>query len=213
MKKITDCRFQPPPSPWLQKDASSLIHYEAELANKNSSLPAFIPHELFVWILKNKGQEHLFRSLDRLAPLFPVIAYHGHVALWTSPPPSGQGNVVGIIMGRDKTNTLRFVGSNYLTEPERSSHRSPTANEFFEEYDRGGRLARERLVYDTICASISTTHVGEQDFWSRVCRAFMTMPVYLVALTNEKNLLGIGPAAVEGVKPADFSYELLGEIK
>lgn len=213
MKKHTRCPLSAPISPWLKPNASSLIHYELELAKENLPFPPFIPHDAFSWILKNKGEGLLLRSLDRVVPLFPVIAYQRSIALWMSPPPSGAGSVVGIIMGKDKTNTLRCVGSNYLNEPRLGGSGLPTAIDFFDQYDNGDRLARERLIYSTIRASITPEHAADKDFWTRACEAFNTMLVYLVALTNEGSLLGIGPAQVDGIRPADFSVEFMGEIK
>ena len=213
MNSKTPMKQQKMTSQWLKPEAISPIHYELELAQNNSQFPMFAPKEPYLWILKNKGKGLLFRSLDRFAPVFPVIAYQKSAALWVSPPPSGAGNVVGIIMGRDKTNALRVVGSNYLTEPESRTSHLPTSNDFFDQYDQGDRLTRERLLQDTICASIGAEHVWENDYWLRTCQAFNTMPIYLVALTHKRSLLGIAPAQLDGIRPFDLSREYMGEVK
>jgi hypothetical protein len=39
------------------------------------------------------------------------------------------------------------------------------------------------------------------------------MPIYIVILDGESLLFGCGPAVVEGLRQADFTYEFSGEIK
>jgi hypothetical protein len=39
------------------------------------------------------------------------------------------------------------------------------------------------------------------------------MAIYITVLTDPGSMFHAGKAVVEGVKPADFSYEFFGEIK
>jgi hypothetical protein len=45
------------------------------------------------------------------------------------------------------------------------------------------------------------------------CEHFHTMAIYITALTDKGSLFHAGKAVVEGVRPADLSYEFIGEIK
>jgi hypothetical protein len=39
------------------------------------------------------------------------------------------------------------------------------------------------------------------------------MPVFITVLTTEGSMFHAGKAVIDGVKPADCSYEFFGEIK
>ena len=213
MKTCKQQNLKKTPSPWIEKDSFSIFRHEFQLAEDNLEHPDFLPNKLFVWLRKQNGEKLLFRALDRLAPLFPVLAYHGYPALWISPPPSGAGNVILIVMGRDIKGKLRLVGGNYFNEPRRQDLEVVNPADFFDKYDLGNDWDKHALIYNTAAKSLSNISGDVRFYYLHACSDFHTMPIYLVVLTGKENLIALGPAVVEGCRPADFSYEFLGEIQ
>ena len=154
-----------------------------------------------------------FRGLARYAPMFPLLAYRGQVALWISPPPSGHGNAIFIVMGHDKTGTLRLVGGNFFTEPKPFKGSPATSADFFAQYDSGNERQQQTLVRETVMASISPEDKSLLRRVRQECEHFHTMAIYLTVLTSEGFLFHAAKAVIEGKKPADFSFEHFGEIK
>jgi hypothetical protein len=199
-------------SPWLDKSKPNLFQYEFQIAKENSSFPGYRPEPLYRWIYCNGGIKLFFRALARYAPMFPVYAYGGQVVSWISPPPSGLGNVIFIVIGHDQLGELRLVGGNYFSFPRPYSGEVPNSGDFFGHYDEAGCYARQRLVTEVI--EKSAAHNNE--LLSRVfgeCEHFHTMPICIVALTKRGPLFHTAKAVIEGVKAADFSHEYFGEIK
>lgn len=200
-------------SPWLDPAKNNLFQYEFQLARENLPFRQFKPMEIYRWIWRQGGEGLLFRGLARLAPMFPLMAYHGEVAVWTSPPPSGLGNAIYLVMGHDKNGLLRLVGGNYFTEPARQSG-SPMASEaFFAHFDLASQHDQFQLVKDTVQASIQS---HDEDFLldiRRECEHFHTMAIYITVLTDRGSMFHAGKAVIEGMRPANFSYELFGEVK
>lgn len=200
-------------SPWIDPKKSSLLKYEFQLARENLPYEEFKPLEIYSWIERHGGEHLFFKGLARFAPMFPLHAYHGQVALWTSPPPSGYGNAILIVMGHDKSGTLRLVGGNFFTEPKPLEGSQTTSGDFFTLYDSGNERRQQTLVREAVTASISPEEIGLLRCVSRECEHFHTMAIYLTVLTSEGSLFHAAPAVIEGNKPADFSYEHFGEIK
>jgi hypothetical protein len=88
-------------SPWLDSTYNNLYGRELVLAQENLGLPGFKPTPLYAWIHDNAASEAFFNGLAKLAPLFPVVGYNRVVSSWVSPPPSGQGNVVMVVLGKE----------------------------------------------------------------------------------------------------------------
>lgn len=200
-------------SPWLDSNKSNLFRNEFQLAKEKLPGAYFTPLGPYKWIYENKGDHLFFRSLARLAPMFPVLTYHGQVAVWTSPPPSGLGNAIYIVMGHDKDGLLRMVSGNYFTKPKQQHGPSLAGAAFFAQYDQVDQRGQLQLVKDTVQKSIQP---GDKDLLiniRRECEHFHTMAIYITVLTDTGSLFHAGKAVVEGVKPADFSYEFFGEIK
>lgn len=200
-------------SPWFDPNRSNLFRYELQLARENDSHSRVKPHPLFTWIQSYDGEQLLFNGLARFAPMFPTIAYHGQVAVWTSPPPSGSGNAVFIVMGHDGTGEIRLVGGNYFTEPVREADLASTSVEFFNNFDRATTDQRQELIRKTVMRSMAPEDMNLVHGISRQCDLFHTMGVYIVALTPQGGLFAATPAVIEGCNPANFSFEFLGEVK
>jgi len=199
-------------SPWLDPKKPNLFRDEIQFAQANDDHPLFKAHPLFTWITNHEGEQRLFEALARLAPMFPVIAYHGQVAIWTSPPPSGAGNTIFLVLGIDKTDRFRIVGGNYFTEPEPHPYAPHTSVGFFNEFDQATTHRQQQLIKEAIFGSITRHEMNLLRSISQQCEHFHTMGVYIVALTSEGGLFFAAPVMLEGDRPADFSYEFFGEI-
>lgn len=201
-----------PRSPWLDKTKANLFRDEFKIAKENSPFPGYRPEPLYRWIYCNGGIKLFFRALARYAPMFPVFAYHGQIASWTSPPPSGLGNVIFIVMGHDQFGKLRLVGGNYFGFPRPCCGDVMNSTDFFTRYDVADRHIRQRLVTEVIERSAAHDNELLRSVLSE-CEHFHTMPICIVALTKRGPLFHAAKAVIEGVKPADFSFEYFGEIK
>ena len=87
-------------SPWLNKNNNNIFLDEISFVEDPVSNPYYKPMEIFKWICKHKAKKLLFNALALFAPLFPVVSYKGQISSWQSPPPSGLGNVIFIIIGK-----------------------------------------------------------------------------------------------------------------
>ena len=201
------------PSPWLDHTKPNLFRDEFQLARENLPGEYFTPIEPYRWIFQNNGENLFFKGLARLAPMFPVVAYHEQVALWISPPPSGLGNAIYLVMGHDKDQQLRLVGGNYFTEAKPRNGPTTSGAEFFAQYDQADLRRQLQLVKDTVEASIQSEYASLLLNIQRECEHFHTMAIYVTVLTDPGSMFHAAKAVVEGVKPADFSYEFFGEIK
>ena len=200
-------------SPWLDSTYNNLYRRELVLAQENLGLPGFKPTPLYEWIYANAASEDFFKGLAKLAPLFPVVGYNSVVSSWVSLPPSGQGNVVTIVMGKDSNNIVRLVGSNRLSLPRDPVHHLLSAPDFFAKYDNSSEYEQQNLVRDAIGSGLATFDSDIVRELERYCEFFNSMPIYIVILDGESSLFGCGPAVVEGFRQADFAYEFSGEIK
>lgn len=207
------------PSPWLDDTKTNCFRDEFRLIKDlmidtwlKDMGPYFTPIEPYEWIYKNNGESLFFKGLARLAPMFPVVAYHEQVALWISPPPSGLGNAIYLVMGYDKDKRLRLVGGNYFTEPNLQNGPTLSATAFFEKYDQEDLRGQLELVRKTVEASIKTADARLLLNIRRECEHFHTMAIYITILNDSGSMFHAGKAVIEGVKPADFSYEFFGEF-
>jgi len=207
-------------SPWLDPSKSNMfrdefqliedIKLQPEIQNGN---PYFEPLEIFKWIHKNNGGEKLFEALAKLTPMYPVVAYKGKVASWISPPPSGSGNVVWIVIGRDKSRRLRVCGTSRCSKPWATTDTELSAIEFFEQYDLT-TTDREKEELISKVFSISYRQIGKELIRcvTRRCDIYNTMPIFITVLTSKGSISQITEAVIQGDYPADFSCEFTGEI-
>ena len=207
-------------SPWLDHSKPNLFRDEFQLIDDlkidswlEEASSYYKPIELYRWIDQNKGKAKFFEGLARYAPMFALQAYHGQVAVWTSPPPSGFGNAIYMVMGHDKSGQLRLVGGNYFTEPKHKSGTEVSGASFFKQYDQADQYSQLQLVKKTVEASIQNEDASLLLNIRRECEHFHTMAIYITVLTDPGSMFHAGKAVIEGVKPADFSYEFFGEIK
>jgi len=203
MKKIIS-------SAWLDHKFNNLFLDEISFVEDPVPGEQNKPMEAFKWICKNNAKKLLFKSLATFAPLFPVISYHGEISSWLSPPPSGFGNAVFIIMGKDNSGKIRSVGGNYFNSDVYS--RSCSSN-FWSDYDNSeSELSKRNLLSEMIGfykQYYSYEYIREVE---RFADFSCSMPIYLLVLDKSNGHMAVAPAMVRGYDPADFSYETLGEV-
>ena len=197
-------------SAWLDHNFENLFLNELSFAEDPINGSHNKPLEVFEWIHRNKAKRLLFKSLAEFAPLFPLPSYHNEISSWLSPSPSGIGNVVFIIIGKDPTGKLRSVGGNYFNSD--AWGESPQGN-FWENLSR---CENERDQYHLISSTMGFYKKNHDQFQinetERICAVACTMPIYLLVLDNNNGHMAITPAVVKGCCPADFSYEKISEV-
>ena len=168
------------------------------------------PMKVFEWIYKNNAKKILFSSLSEFAPLFPVVSYQGEASAYLSPPPSGSGNAIYIIIGKDQTGKIRAVGGNYFNSTDRGNYSS---KDFWKDYDsRKDDQSKFGLISGVIGFHTKNYPTKDIDETERISEYVRTMPIYLLTLDGQIGHMAIFPAIVCGKYPCDFSYEKLGEV-
>ena len=220
MKKLLSITARTVESPWLDETKNNLFREEFRLISDSkiepeilSWGPNFTPIPIYQWVFDNGGVDLFYKTLARFSPMFRVAAYKGQTAVWVSPPPSGSGNVICVVMGHDANGVLRSVGGNLFQEPRLEKISALDSKSFFNKYDSTDDRERQQLVRDTVRGSIKSkdkTLISKNRY---ECDLFHTMPIFFTALTGPGSLFHASKALIEGERPADFSYEFFGEIK
>lgn len=207
-------------SPWLDTTKPNLFRREFRLIADTKIQPEilkgggyFTPFEIYRWIYDHNGVDIFFKGLARFAPMFALEAYHGRVAIWTSPPTSGLGNAIYMVMGHDKNRQLRLVGGNYFSEAKQRTGSTQTGPEFFAHFEQADEREQFQLVKDTLEKSIQDKDETLLLDISRECEHFHTLAIYVAVLTDKGCLFHAGKAVIDGDNPSDTSFEFLGEIK
>lgn len=199
-------------SPWKTHRNNSIFGYEMSIAEDQSCHQYLTPDPLFTWLNANKLNSVLFDVLEKLCPLYPVVSYYNQTSMWFAPPPSGSGNTVGIIIGRDKSNRLRIIGTNFMNRPGRSTN---TPHEcVFEAFDThtGNALAIYKLIQNEISARMTSVEVATSKIIGHEAYKYRTMPIYILVIDGDRSYFAIDTAVISGDYPSDMSYEFAGEI-
>jgi hypothetical protein len=197
-------------SRWLNDNFHNIVASEIEDVEYPIPLPGSKPMKVFEWICNNNAKELLFNSLSEFAPLFPMVSYHGEASAYLSPPPSGSGNAVFIIIGKDKSGKLRAAGGNYFNSGTQGNYFS---KDFWNDYDtRKDDQSKFGLISGTI--GFHKKYYPANDIYEteRISEYVRTMPIYLLALDGQIGHMAVFPAIAWGKYPSDFSYEKLGEV-
>ena len=198
-------------SPWQDPSLENLFRTELSLVSDPIDLPMYKSLTAFQWIHKYNAGDLLFKGLTKFAPLCTVIAYKGEISSWLSPPPSGSGNTVLLILGKDKKGMVRLVGTNYLTMPQ--CNNNFTAINFFEDYDKAtSRTKKESLIYNMISSQMTWDDLRNAKQVNYQAEVVRTMPIALLVLDATKSYMVFTPAVVCGNYPSDLSLEFLGEV-
>lgn len=195
-------------SKWLNDTYHNIV--ASEIEDVEYPIPSFKPMKAFEWICKNHAKKLLFKSLSEFAPLFPVNSYRGEVSAYLSPPPSGSGNAVFIIMGKDKLGKIRATGGNYFNS---SSKANLYSKDFWTDYDNcKNDQSKLGLISGMIGFHKKNYPAEDINDTERIAEYVRTMPIYLLILDNQIGHMAVFPAIAWGKHPCDFSYEKLGEV-
>jgi hypothetical protein len=201
-------------SPWLDPRYDNIFRREMTLAAENSEYPGFQPEPTYVWLHKNGAEQHLYKALAKLAPLFPVNSYRGEVSSWVSPPPSGGGNRICLVVGNDATGRTRVVGGNYFHRFDLPPAPYLHGPGFFRAYDKGDARSNQELARQTTSNWYGRLSFAETHNLDLCCELANAMPICITVLDDAlgQSLFAYAPALVDGLRPADFSYEHFGEF-
>jgi hypothetical protein len=198
-------------SPWITHQTGSTFGYELSIAKDHSVHEYWKPDPFFSWIHANNAEDILFRALIKLAPLHPVVSYQGDTSIWVSPPPSGSGNTVGIIIGKDKLGTIRLIGTNLMSTPNNSSG-LPEPNIFSSFNLIKNGLDKSFFIQKQIGLRMTSDEVINSKVVDREARKYRTMAIYVLAIADDANYFAIDTAVVDGNYPSDMRKEFVGEI-
>ena len=198
-------------SPWQDSSLENLFRTELSLVSDPIDLQMYKSLTAFQCIHKTKTAGLLFRGLTKFAPLYPVNSFKGEISSWLSPPASGYGNTVLLILGKGREGKARLVGTNYLNMPQ--CNNNFTAINFFEDYDRATyRTEKESLIYNMISSQMTLDDLRNAKQVTYQAEVFRTMAIGLLVLDATKSYMAFSPAVVYGNYPSDMSLEFMGEI-
>ena len=155
-------------SPWLDHNFENLFLNELSFAEDPISGSQNKPLEVFEWIHQNKAKTLLFKSLAELAPLFPLHSFHNEISCWASSNPSGYGNAVFIIIGKDPAGKLRAVGGNYFNS---DAGGDPPQGNFWEHFSH---CKNERDQYHLISSTMGYYKKNHDQFQLMKPKEFVT---------------------------------------
>lgn len=198
---------------WSSHGENSVFGYEMSIAADPTCHGFLPPNPLFTWLKVNKLNDSLYKTLDQLCPLFPVNCYPDQPSIWLSPPPSGAGNSVGIIIGRDINNRLKIFGTNFMSDPTRALN-TPNPHLFGAlDLMAGNSLGISRLIEDEIGAQMTRENYERAKEIENEAFKFRTMSVYILVIDGAKTFMGMDVAlATAARRPSNMSYEFAGEI-
>ena len=198
---------------WESLGDNSVFGHEMSIAADPSCHGFFPPNPLFTWLQANKQEALLFKALDRLCSLFPLVGDNNLPSLYLSPPPSGANNTVGIVIGRDANGAIRAAGTNIMSNPARSIN--TTSPDFFSTYDAMAEntLSQSRLIENEISSRMTDGNLERSKEIEDEAFKFRTMPIYILVIDGEHSLIGMDVAlAYPSRRPTNLSREFTGEI-
>jgi hypothetical protein len=199
-------------NPWIDPVNENWLKNEIEIVKDRANFGHLIPDKAVEWLCKKNQEQHLFNALTKLAPMYPLIAYHGEPSVWLSPPISGSGNEVVVVMGMDR-GRVRMVGCNFCGVNLKTSTTKKHLN-FWADYDScSNDLDKYRLISAFVSenfdnASLSQAkHVDDQSF------DFRTMHLYIVCIdTGQVHIWSMPCLIWPLVRPSDMSLEIVKEF-
>ena len=197
---------------WLDSGTSSDFQYEFSIAKEPEPIPGFKANPAFEYMNRMGLEKQLYAALDKLAPLLPIPGFDGTPLLWYSPPPSGSGNRVALVIVEDGQGTHRFYGSNIIgRSPEPSGEPVPT--ELFDRFIECKSYGDTTVLITKVLNSVVDTgwHWAIELVESEGER-FRTMPIYVAIVTSECIAFCCTSSRVEGRHQSDMKLECYGEL-
>lgn len=198
---------------WACPTILSDISYEFSLVEEPDPSPPFEPNSAFSWLAERHLQSRVYTALDRLAPFSPIYGFGQEPMAWHSPPPSGAGNRVGLVVVEDNDGSIRQYGSNFVHREPRSSGHALPANLI----ERFRTATHHAQVNDAILLALDAV---ADDGWRRSiyqveCEGerFRTMPIYLAVVSREGGFFYCTSAHAHGPRQSRFALEFAGEVR
>jgi hypothetical protein len=213
IKRATNGQANKTITSWSSHGKNSVFGYEMSIAADPTCHGFLPPNPLFTWLKVNNLNNHLYKALDLLCPLFPVNCYPDQPSIWLSPPPSGAGNSVGIIIVRDNHNCLKMYGTNFMSDPTRAVNTPNPHLLNALNLMAGNSMGTSRLIEDEISAQMTSGNYERAKEIESEAFKFRTMSVYILVIDGAKTYMGMDVAiATAARRPSDMSYEFAGEI-
>lgn len=198
-------------SPWVDPLNGNWIRKEIDIVKDRANLGYLEPDKAVEWLCETKQENRLFDALAKLAPMYPLISFHGEPSIWLAPPLSGTDNEVVVVMGEDQGH-LRMVGCNFCgVNLERSNTKN--ISNFWVDYDTcDNELSKYRLISAFVSENFDDASLSQAKFVDDQCFDFRTMPLYLVCVDKETVHIWSTPCLIWAHHPSDMRLEMVEEF-
>jgi hypothetical protein len=198
-------------NPWLDPLNENWILKEIDIVKDRKNLGFLSTEKAIEWMCINNQENRLFQSLTSLAPIYPLIAFHGDPSLWLAPPLSGSGNDIVVVMGRDQ-GQLRMVGCNFCAVNLQVSNTKSISN-FWGDYDGcKSDLQKYRLISTFVSENLDHQSLKHAIYVDDQCFDYRTMPLYIVCIDSKSVHVWSTPCLIWPTCPSDMSLELVREF-
>jgi hypothetical protein len=200
-------------SPWSDPSLDNLFRTEIEYAKLDLDESPAKVNPFFKFILKNRCADLLFKALDYFAPLVPLGDGRCAPPIFLSPPLSGIGNQVRIVIGKDALGKMRIVGGNGLHDLDASSNSGEIPEEdFFFLFDSMGEGEKRSLIDKAISGSMTAKDLNIAVGVKAECRRFRTVPVSITIVDGFSMYFCVSPALVYGKRSSNHNLRFFGEV-
>jgi len=200
-------------SSWADPSIENDFTHELQLASNPVHGYGLDPNSAFSYINSKKLHCALFRGLDAFAPLHPVPGFEPAPLLYFSPPPSGSGNRVGLVITEEAGGAHRIFGTNIL-------HRAPSPSARPLTSDLLSKLRTSVNHSDTTSAVLSVLDAIVDEGWcAAICQVereaerFRTMPIFVAIAATGGSHFYCTSAHAHGPRQSRFALEFAGEVR
>lgn len=198
-------------SPWVDPLNGNWIRKEIDIVKDRANLGHLEPDKVVEWLCETNQENRLFDALAKLAPMYPLIIFHGEPSIWLAPPLSGTDNEVVVVMGEDQ-GRLRMVGCNFCgVNLERSNTKN--ISNFWVDYDAcDNELSKYRLISAFVSENFDDASLSQAKLVDDQCYDYRTMPLYLVCIDEETVHIWSTPCLIWAHHPSDMRLEMVEEF-
>jgi len=198
-------------NPWLDSSNKNWILKEIDIVKDRINLGHLLTEKAIEWMCKNKQEKRLFQALTSLAPMYPLVAFHGDPSLWLAPPLSGSGNDVVVVMGKDEER-IRMVGCNFCGVKLQASNTKSVSN-FWVDYDAcKSDQEKYRLISTFVSENFDHESLKHAIYVDDQCFDYRTMPLHIVCIDLDNVHIWSAPCLIWPTRPSDMSLELVREF-
>jgi hypothetical protein len=199
-------------NPWLDPANDNWLMKEFEIVKDRVNLSYYQPEKAVEWVCRNKQENRLLDALTHLAPMQPLLSYHGLPSIWLSPPMSGSGNEVVVVLGKNK-GQLRMVGCNFCNVKLALSN-TKTHPDFWVDYDAcRGDLDKYRLISEFVSENFDSVSLARAKYVDDQCFDYRTMPLHIVCIDQDAVHIWSMPCLIWPVaRPSNMKLEMVKEF-